>query len=68
MHIVRLIKNLKPLEYLDPGTGSYLVQMLVAALAGGAVAIGIYWKKLRNWMLKLLGREIEQEEDLDDEQ
>jgi hypothetical protein len=41
----------QPLEirvaYLDPGTGSLIVQALVAALAGAAVVITSYWKKIR---------------------
>ena len=32
--------------YLDPGTGSYLIQILLAALLGGAFAVRMYWKKI----------------------
>ncbi len=41
----------QPLEiriaYLDPGTGSLILQALVAALAGAAVVITSYWQKIR---------------------
>ena len=41
----------QPLEirvaYLDPGTGSLIIQALVAALAGAAVVITSYWQKIR---------------------
>ena len=37
--------------YVDPGAGSYLLQTLVAMLAGAAVAIHLYWTKIT----KLLG-------------
>ena len=37
---------LKPLMYLDPGTGSFIIQMLLAGLLGIAVAVRIYWKKI----------------------
>lgn len=37
---------LKPLMYLDPGSGSFIIQMLLAGLLGIAVAIRIYWKKI----------------------
>jgi len=41
----------QPLEvrvaYLDPGTGSLILQAIVAALAGTAVAITAYWQKIR---------------------
>ncbi len=33
--------------YLDPGTGSYVFQILVAALLGASVAVKIYWRKLK---------------------
>ena len=37
---------LKPLMYLDPGSGSFIIQMLLAGLLGIAVAVRIYWKKI----------------------
>lgn len=33
--------------YVDPGTGSYVIQILIAALAGAAFAVKIYWKKIK---------------------
>lgn len=36
------------LAYVDPGTGSYLIQMLIAALLGGMFALKVYWKRLTN--------------------
>jgi len=32
--------------YLDPGSGSFLFQMLLATLVGALFAIKIYWKKI----------------------
>ncbi len=37
---------LKPLMYLDPGSGSFIIQMLLAGVLGIAVAVRIYWKKI----------------------
>ena len=37
--------------YIDPGSGSIILQALIAGLAAGAVFIKIYWHKL----LVLLG-------------
>ena len=41
----------QPLEiriaYLDPGTGSLILQALVAALAGAVVVVTSYWQKIR---------------------
>ena len=38
------------LAYVDPGTGSFLLQALVAGLAGAAVAINVYWKKIKAFL------------------
>jgi membrane protein implicated in regulation of membrane protease activity len=32
--------------YIDPGTGSMIVQVVIAALVGGAAFIGAFWRKL----------------------
>jgi hypothetical protein len=37
---------LKPMMYLDPGSGSFIIQMLLAGFLGIAVAVRIYWKKI----------------------
>jgi len=38
--------SLQVLAYLDPGTGSMLVQILVGGVAAAAVAIKLYWYRL----------------------
>jgi len=38
-----------PLPYLDPGSGSFLIQLLIAALLGAAVALRAYWGKIKGW-------------------
>jgi hypothetical protein len=38
-----------PLPYLDPGSGSFLIQLLIAALLGISVAIGASWSKIKSW-------------------
>ena len=37
------------LAYLDPGSGSFLIQVLIATLAGAAVAVQGYWKKIKGF-------------------
>lgn len=32
--------------YLDPGTGSYVVQLLVGSLLGGLFALGVFWRRV----------------------
>ena len=35
--------------YLDPGSGSYLVQMIIAGVLGGFAAIKLYWNRIVNF-------------------
>lgn len=37
------------LAYLDAGSGSYLLQMLLAALLGGLYTIKLYWAKVKTF-------------------
>ena len=38
---------LTPLPYLDPGSGSFLIQLLIAALLGIGVAVRASWSKIK---------------------
>jgi len=38
--------------YLDPGTGSVIIQVLVGTLVGVGIALKIYWQKLKMKFLK----------------
>jgi hypothetical protein len=38
------------LAYLDPGAGSFILQALVAMLAGAIVAVSAYWTKIKNFL------------------
>jgi len=42
--------------YLDPGSGSFILQLLLAALVGGAFIIKTYWKKSTGFFRKLFSR------------
>ena len=33
--------------YLDPGTGSYLLQLLVGGFLGGLYAVKIFWGRIK---------------------
>lgn len=35
------------LAYLDPGSGSFLLQLLIAALLGAGIALRASWGKIR---------------------
>ena len=38
-----------PLPYLDPGSGSFLVQLLIATILGLGIALRASWSKIRGW-------------------
>jgi uncharacterized membrane protein len=40
------------LIYLDPGSGSLLIQLLIAALAGLAIFFGSNWRKIKRLFKK----------------
>jgi hypothetical protein len=50
--------------YLDPGSGSFLLQLLIAGLAGAAIAIGAQWSRIKRWFTK---KKVQKEETQDDE-
>jgi hypothetical protein len=35
--------------YLDPGTGSYIFQLLIAGLVGIGFVVKVYWKRIRSF-------------------
>lgn len=39
--------------YIDPGTGSYVIQILIAAFVSISFAIKIFWKKIKAFLQKL---------------
>ena len=52
--------------YIDPGAGSFVVQAVIAMIAGIAVAGRLYWSKLKG-LLGIASSEVEDEDDLLDD-
>ena len=52
--------------YLDPGTGSMMVQALLAAVAAVGVSIGIFWRRFRSFFGRIFGRKNSGRHDSDD--
>ena len=40
----------KQLTYLDPGSGSFILQILLASLLGISIAIATFWRKIRGFL------------------
>ena len=47
MHILLSIQ-----AYLDPGSGSFIIQLLIGAFVGIAVAVRAYWGRIRAFFNK----------------
>jgi len=52
--------------YLDPGTGSMVVQAVIAGVAAVSVSIGIFWRRLSAFFSGLFGRKNDGGNDLND--
>ncbi len=42
--------------YLDPGSGSYFIQLLIASLMGALFVVGTYRKKIGQFLKNLFSR------------
>ncbi len=49
--------------YIDPGTGSLLLQGLIAGIAAGAYTLKLYWYKIKGFFLRKNDNEKELEEE-----
>lgn len=58
MHVARLLV-LTPLfalivtpayAYLDPGTGSIIIQSVIGAFAVGAASISLFWQRVKSFL------------------
>ena len=43
--------------YLDPGSGSFIYQILIASLLGAGVAIRMYWRRIKGFFARRPARE-----------
>jgi hypothetical protein len=51
-----LVSTQEAHAYLDPGTGSMLLQGLIAGLAATSVVIGRYWYKVKSYFVRTSDR------------
>jgi hypothetical protein len=43
--------------YIDPGTGSYFLQLLMASLLGASFAIKLYWKRIKTFFANVMRKD-----------
>ncbi|MBN2493776.1 MAG: hypothetical protein JXR96_04210 [Deltaproteobacteria bacterium] len=42
--------------YLDPATGSYIFQLLVAGLLGGLLTLKLFWRNVKGFFARLFSK------------
>ncbi len=52
--------------YIDPGTGSYIIQIIIAALVGGLFAIKMFWIKIKTFITSMFKKKTEDSEQVND--
>jgi hypothetical protein len=50
------------MAYLDPGSGSFILQLLIAAVLGSIIALRAYWGKVKNFFQGIFSRKESEEE------
>ena len=45
--------------YIDPGTGSYILQMVIAGIVGAGFAIKLFWKQIKLFIMQLFSKDRE---------
>ncbi len=48
LSVLSIFTNTHP--YLDPGSGSFIIQILIAALLSAGVFVKIYWRKIKSFV------------------
>ena len=51
--LLNLIFTYQANAYIDPGTGSYVFQMMIAAILGASYTIKVYWQKIISFFTNL---------------
>lgn len=56
--------HFSPLPYLDPGSGSFIIQIAIAALLGLGIALRASWSKIKRYFSKT--KPVDEDDDADD--
>ncbi len=47
--------------YIDPGTGSYIVQVLIASVVAIGLGMKVFWNSIRNFFDKIFSKKKDDE-------
>ena len=48
--------------YLDPGSGSYIIQLIIASLMGALFMLGVYRRRVTDFFRNLFSRQSDNDE------
>jgi hypothetical protein len=57
MFLFWLIAPLSAHAYIDPGSSSFIIQMLIGAAAGLALAIATFWRRIAGFFSRRFGKD-----------
>jgi hypothetical protein len=49
--------------YIDPGTGSFIFQLIIGGLIGSAFAIKLFWRNIKGFFHNLFSKSQEEKDD-----
>jgi hypothetical protein len=61
--LVLLLLPSPALAYIDPGTGSFVIQGIIAAIVGGGFAVKMFWGRIK---AKITGKTPTEDDDPDE--
>ena len=63
--LLQLIMSSSASAYIDPGTGSYLFQMLMAGLLSSMFAVKMFWRNIRVYFSRFFSQNNSQKHEKD---
>ena len=61
--VVLVLMPAPALAYLDPGTGSFIIQGIIAAVVGAGLAIKLFWHRIKGLFT---GQPVSEDDDEDE--
>jgi len=61
LSILYFLSTVKAFSYIDPGSGSYILQIVIASVLGILTLIKIYWSKLKAFFVSFLSNKQDNE-------
>jgi len=59
LYVVSVLFAFDAHAYLDPGTGGYLIQLVIGFIAGGLFLLKVFWQRVKFFLNKLVRRKVQ---------